>query len=114
MGLKVETVLTVSEKNMHRILFLIVLSLFHLAGSLFPIAFAQEEITIGAVLPLTGDAQSYGHEARIAMEHALADSKANRFKYRLVFEDDQLWSAKVIAAARKLVDIDGARVIFLN
>jgi len=36
---------------------------------------AQDEIRIGAVLPMSGSAQSFGLEARLALEHALALTK---------------------------------------
>lgn len=75
-------------------------------------ASAQDEIRIGAVVPLSGDSQVFGKEAQLAMNHALADAPAKRFKYSLYFEDDQLTAAKATSAARHLMDVRGVSVIF--
>ncbi len=75
---------------------------------------AQPEFKIGAVLPLSGDAQAFGQEARMALEHALADNPGKKYQYKLVLEDDELSPAKASLAAKKLLDIDGAKVIFSN
>ncbi len=90
------------------------LLLLFLATFLATSLLAQPEIKIGAVLPLSGDAQAFGQEARMALEHSLADFPNKKFKYKLIFENDQLSPAKASLAAKKLLDIDGAKIIFSN
>lgn len=78
--------------------------------------FAQEKaiINIGAILPLSGNAQAFGQEARLALEHSLVDYKATKFNYNLIFEDDQMSSAKASLAAKRLVGLDDTKIVFSN
>lgn len=77
-------------------------------------AYAIEEIRFGAIIPLSGDAQEFGKEARLALEHALADSESKTFTYKLIIEDDQLSASKASLAARKLMEVDRVSVLFSN
>jgi ABC-type branched-subunit amino acid transport system substrate-binding protein len=74
----------------------------------------KPEIVIGATLPLTGAAATFGNEARMALEQALSDAPKNRYNYRLVIEDDQLQPAKAVAAAKKMQSLDKVKVVFSN
>lgn len=64
-------------------------------------------IKIGLIAPLSGGMAEAGSAFRDAAKMALDDLPANRnFDYELVFEDDQLKSAQVNVAAKKLIEID--------
>lgn len=69
-------------------------------------------ITIGAILPLTGDLSSYGVDTRKALELATEQQNANGgiagAKLALVIEDSHGAAAQAVAAFNKLVDVDGA------
>jgi branched-chain amino acid transport system substrate-binding protein len=72
-------------------------------------------ITIGVIVPLSGDMAFAGQEMRNAMTLALDEfetrtSRAHH-KYRLLFEDNRLDAKLSVAAAQKLVGIDKAEVI---
>ncbi len=71
-------------------------------------------VKLGAVLPLSGDAQVFGTEARVALEHAIADAAPKKFRYQLLLEDDQLSASRAATAAQKLTSNDKVSVIFSN
>lgn len=67
-------------------------------------------ITIGASLPLTGDAAVVGNANRAAMEMAIADwnKKDTKYTYKLIFEDDGLRPQKAAVIAQKFAHQDKA------
>jgi branched-chain amino acid transport system substrate-binding protein len=69
-----------------------------------------KEITIGAILPLTGDAGSYGSALKKGMEVALnginAQGGINGKKLVVVIEDSQADPAKAVSAFNKLRSVD--------
>lgn len=60
---------------------------------------------IGAILPLTGDASSYGQDAKAAIEIALEQHRDRHAKSTItcVFEDDQMAASKAVSAINKLI-----------
>lgn len=73
---------------------------------------STSEITIGAILPLTGDAASWGEAVRNGIE--LARSKLApelKARIRVVYEDDQRKPALAVAAFQKLLKVDGVSAI---
>lgn len=68
----------------------------------------RSSIKIGVIVPLSGDMAMHGQEIRRAMELALDDAKPSSLTYNfeLIFEDNQLNSAKSSAAAQKLINVD--------
>lgn len=73
---------------------------------------AQEKetarIPLGVILPLTGDAASYGEHARNAVE--LAKEKAEKelgVVFDIHYEDSQIKPALAASAAHKLISVDG-------
>lgn len=69
-----------------------------------------EEINIGAILPLTGDAGSYGTALKKGMDVAIDGINAlggiNGKKLVVVFEDSQADPAKAVSAFNKLRSVD--------
>jgi branched-chain amino acid transport system substrate-binding protein len=75
----------------------------------------QEKITIGAIIPLTGDAGSYGVALKKGMDVALeainATGGIDGKKLAIVFEDSQADPAKAVAAFNKLRSIDSVPMV---
>ena len=75
----------------------------------------KEPIKVGAILPLTGKAATYGKWERQGLE--LAVEKINnkggvngRF-IKLIFEDSQFEPSKAVTAITKLINIDGVKIV---
>lgn len=68
-------------------------------------------VKIGVTLPLTGDVSVLGQSAQKALIMAQEDIKDTKYKYELVFEDDQFKPAVGATIANKLISIDKASVI---
>ncbi|MBW3011342.1 ABC transporter substrate-binding protein, partial [Candidatus Woesearchaeota archaeon] len=70
----------------------------------------EDSVKIGAVLPLTGDAASYGEAARNAMTLAADEINAKGGvrgkKIKLIFEDNMLDASTSLTAVNKLIEID--------
>jgi len=75
----------------------------------------SEEIKIGAILTLSGEAALYGQSAKNAMEMGMDEINSNNFlngkHLTLIFEDDQLDPKTGISAFRKLIDFDKVPVV---
>lgn len=65
-------------------------------------------VSVGAILPLTGESSSYGNDARIAIEIAFQQGRTDSSKRKIqcVFEDDQMSASKAVSAMNKLLQID--------
>jgi branched-chain amino acid transport system substrate-binding protein len=73
---------------------------------------AAAEVTIGAVLPMTGSYAEYGQNVFAGLE--VAADEINRdasLQIRLVVEDDQANPAKAVAGLNKLANLDRARFV---
>lgn len=74
----------------------------------------KEEIKIGAILPLTGDAAMYGKIAQNAMElavdHVNKDGINGR-NIKIIYEDTQAKADLAVNSTNKLVNIDKVNVI---
>lgn len=74
-----------------------------------------EEIKIGAILPLTGDAAPYGESMKRGIELAIDElNKSGGIKGKkiiLVYEDDQANPALAVSGFRKLVTINKVPVV---
>ena len=74
-----------------------------------------DELRIGAVLPLTGDIAEYGKRCKAGMEMAVEDVnssggvKGNTVS--IVYEDSRGVPADGVSALRKLIDVDGVRIV---
>ena len=65
----------------------------------------ENDITVGAILPLTGDAAQYGQAARRGLELAIEKVNAERLtpaKMAVEFEDDQADPKRAVSAFQKL------------
>jgi len=75
----------------------------------------KERIVIGAIQPLTGSVANVGQNARAAMEIAVEEinAKGGIGGKELVvkFEDGQCDAKAAVTAAKKLVEVDGVKVI---
>ena len=75
----------------------------------------KEPVKIGVILPLTGEAATYGISDRegmlLAIEKINAEGGINGRKVRLIVEDSEGDPKGGISAFRKLVEIEGAKVI---
>lgn len=76
------------------------------------VAQSQQSIRIGALLPLTGEAASYGEDCRRGIELALLDAKQ---KYQqpidIVFEDTKADPKVAISAFNKLANVDRVQAV---
>lgn len=72
---------------------------------------APREVTIGAVLPLTGNLAFLGESYRDAITMALEELPKRGVTYKVIFEDDGFDPKKAASAANKLISIDNADVI---
>lgn len=72
-------------------------------------AFAEKKLKIGVSLPLTGEAASYGEDARKALTFAL--ERFGGGNVELIFEDDQCSGKGGLAAATKLTSVDKVRAV---
>ena len=68
-------------------------------------------IKIGVILPLSGDLGIIGEPAKHGAEMALTSFKNTKYKYELIFEDDQYDVNKTVTAANKLLAVDKVNVI---
>jgi ABC-type branched-subunit amino acid transport system substrate-binding protein len=76
-------------------------------GSADELQQSAPRITIGAILPLSGEASNFGAIARRGIEMALDSLSADdRARVSVVFEDDALSNVRSATAARKLLSID--------
>jgi ABC-type branched-subunit amino acid transport system substrate-binding protein len=65
-----------------------------------------EEVRIGATLPLTGDAASYGGLIRNGIEIAVEDLKKEGFDIKLFIEDTPLSGSGILTSLNKLIHVD--------
>jgi branched-chain amino acid transport system substrate-binding protein len=94
----------------------IVLVLAAIAGALIYMPPAgPEEIKIGAILPLTGEAAKYGEDAKLGIDFAVEEINAaggiNGKKIQVVYEDSQAAPSQGVAAIQKLITVDKVPVI---
>lgn len=69
-----------------------------------------EPIEIGAILPLTGDAASYGQAAQKGIDLAVEKAaKENGVKFDVIYEDSQMDPKKAVDSAQKLINLDGIK-----
>ncbi len=66
----------------------------------------QETIKIGVILPLTGDMAHLGEGVKNSLTLAMKDKKTTKYKYDVVYEDDQLNPKMTASAVNKLINID--------
>lgn len=76
---------------------------------------ASEEIKIGAILPLTGDAAKYGQSAKRGIDLAVEEINKKggilSKKLEIVYEDSQADASKAVSAFRKLIDVQHIKFI---
>lgn len=71
-----------------------------------------DRIPLGVILPLTGDAASYGEHARNAVELAKAEAeKESGVVFDVRYEDSQIKPALAASAAQKLISVDGVNFL---
>jgi len=68
-------------------------------------------VKIGVIIPLSGDMAVHGTEIQRTMTMAVESAPSTKYRYQLIFEDNQLDPARSVSAARKLIDIDKVDVI---
>lgn len=66
----------------------------------------NKSVKIGAILPLTGDAATYGTSCKRGMQVA-----SSMFSVQVVIEDSAADPKRAISAYRKLVDVEGVSVV---
>lgn len=74
----------------------------------------REPIKIGIIMPFTGNSAESGENARRGLLIAKDDinnSTATKYKIDLIFEDSQYKSDISVAAAQKLITVDGVKYI---
>src|SRR5262245_8146210 len=71
---------------------------------------SQNSLTIGAILPLTGDLSSYAAAAKRGIDVALDEVNARggpgAHPLRVIYENDQGQAARAVPAMQKLVSVD--------
>jgi ABC-type branched-subunit amino acid transport system substrate-binding protein len=99
---------------------LVAIALLLLTGCTTGKATAQDSVTFGVVLPLSGPSSFYGEFARPAAELAARDINANGGidgrPLQLIFEDSAADQKQAVTAATKLITVDGvdALITFSN
>ena len=80
---------------------------------LFLVACAQqpEDITIGAILPLSGPASIWGDDLKNSMDLAREDLAKEGKEITIIYEDSQANPAQGVAAFNKLVNINEVDVV---
>ncbi|MFH1752299.1 MAG: ABC transporter substrate-binding protein [archaeon] len=75
----------------------------------------EETITLGAILPLTGDLAAYGQQSREAMLLAVDEINEDRGisgkQLEIIFEDGQCNASQTTTAAQRLINIESVPVI---
>jgi branched-chain amino acid transport system substrate-binding protein len=75
----------------------------------------ETELIIGSVLPMTGDAGTFGQNAARGAELAIAEAMGKKLlgetRIKLLVEDSRGNPADAASAARKLTDVDGASLM---
>lgn len=75
----------------------------------------RDAVTVGVLFPMTGDAASYGEKGREAIDLADAKTKSDRRcggrSIRVVYEDSRADPTTGVAAFRKLINADAAKVV---
>ena len=72
----------------------------------------SQEIKIGAILPLTGDAAIYGVEMKKGISIAAEELKeVDKLRIKVIYEDDQGIPRNAVSAAQKLITHDQVQVI---
>ena len=66
----------------------------------------KEGFTVGAILPLTGDAASYGQECRQGMDIAASEWAARISGLKVSYEDSKADPKQAVSAFNKLVGVD--------
>jgi branched-chain amino acid transport system substrate-binding protein len=93
----------------------VVLAMVPVLGLLSAQVMAQEPLRIGAILPLTGSLGTFGPGQAAALKIAADEVNANGgvlgLPVTLNVEDDETNSTAGVNAARKLVEINGAKVL---
>src|SRR3989344_14094 len=101
---------------MGKIITWVVLAFVFIIGAfaIFDRSGSANTIKIGAILPLTGDAVSYGESESRAIEIAVNEINENGGiagkEIELLFEDGECDPQTAGRVAQKLVNIDGVRV----
>lgn len=97
------------------------LMLFVLVLSTFEHTFAQnqerEQVVIGFVFPLTGPMSSFGEDIAKALPllEESFNSEQSKYRFKLLLEDGKFGQSNAaIAAAKKLVEVDGARFLVIG
>ncbi|MCK4458341.1 MAG: ABC transporter substrate-binding protein [Methanosarcinales archaeon] len=74
-----------------------------------------DEIRIGAILPLTGEAAEYGEDAKLGIDLAVEEINAaggiNGKRIQVVYEDSQATPSQGVSAIQKLTTVDKVPVI---
>jgi ABC-type branched-subunit amino acid transport system substrate-binding protein len=73
---------------------------------------SPEEIKIGIVTPLTGDAGFWGQSSVSGSKLAKQDLEKQGINVEFIFEDGQLDPKKALSAAQKLVNVDGVDAVY--
>lgn len=72
-------------------------------------------VRIGGVLPLTGDAGTFGQNAsrgaQLAVEHANSSDKAKVIRFEFIAEDSRGDASQAVAAGRKLIDRNAVQLM---
>jgi len=87
---------------------LITIGYFLLKGSS---DFSVEPIKIGVIAPMTGNTAFLGEGIRDAILLAKENLNGTKYKYEVIFEDDQLDSKLTASAVNKLISVDKVDVI---
>jgi len=65
-------------------------------------------VTLGAVLPLTGEVANWGKDSSNGVDLAIdeANRRSAKYTFRVAYEDSKGKAAEAVGAVRKLVDVD--------
>ena len=99
----------------HFWIYILVLSLVALIAIVEITTTNNKDITIGAILPLTGDVASYGVAVRqgieVAVDKVNNEGGVNNKSITIIYEDDKADPKEGLAAAKKLISINRVNAI---
>ncbi len=71
----------------------------------------KEIIKVGVLLPLTGDAASYGTNSKNGIEIALQEINQEGNKIELIYEDGKCVGKDSVNAIQKLISVDQVQMV---
>jgi len=93
-------------------LILILLAVIIIGIITYPTKKEPEVIKIGAILPLTGSAASFGQYVKEGLDLALKEINKNEKKFEIIYEDSKGKPQEAVNAYQKLINLENIKIVF--